>query len=73
MDSKLRAEIDLRNEKISYKVREHSSRKIPIIFVVSKNEMKDKTVSIRRLGSDNQEIKSIENAIDEILKESNIP
>ena len=73
IDSKLRAEIDLRNEKISYKVREHSSRKIPIIFVVGKNEMKDKTVSIRRLGSDNQEIKSIENAIDEILKESNIP
>ena len=72
IDSKLRAEIDLRNEKISYKVREHSSRKIPIIFVVGKNEMKDKTVSIRRLGSDNQEIKSIENAIDEILKESNI-
>ena len=35
--------------------------------------MKDKTVSIRRLGSDNQAIKSIENAIDEILKESNIP
>ena len=73
IDSKLRAEIDLRNEKISYKVREHSSRKIPIIFVVGKNEMKDKTVSIRRLGSDNQEIKSIENAINEILKESNIP
>ncbi len=73
IDSKLRAEIDLRNEKISYKVREHSSRKIPIIFVVGKNEMKDKTVSIRRLGSDNQEIKSIENAIDEILKESYIP
>tara|TARA_Y100000590_G_C15729625_1_gene1016522 strand:- start:905 stop:2812 length:1908 start_codon:yes stop_codon:yes gene_type:complete len=73
IDSKLRAEIDLRNEKISYKVREHSSRKIPIIFVVGKNEMKEKTVSIRRLGSDNQEIKSIENAIDEILKESYIP
>jgi threonyl-tRNA synthetase len=47
----LRAELDLRNEKINYKVREHSVAKVPAIFVVGEREGKEKTVAIRRLGS----------------------
>jgi len=43
----LRAEVDLRNEKINYKVREHSNAKIPLLFVVGKREAEEKTVSIR--------------------------
>ena len=47
----LRADMDLRNEKISYKIREHSMSKIPMILVVGKKEAKHKTISLRRLGS----------------------
>ena len=47
----LRADMDLRNEKISYKIREHSVSKIPMILVVGKKEAKHKTISLRRLGS----------------------
>ena len=65
--------MDLRNEKISYKVREHSNRKIPIIFVVGKNEMKDKSVSIRRLGSNNKEILPFKEAIAEIQNVAYMP
>ncbi len=48
------AEIDLRNEKINYKVREHSLAKVPALIVVGKKEAIERTVSIRRLGSDGQ-------------------
>ena len=47
----LRAEADLRNEKINYKVREHSLAKVPVMFVVGKREAEEGTVSVRRLGS----------------------
>ena len=50
----LRAEIDLRNEKINYKVREHSLAKVPVLLVVGKREAEEGKVSIRRLGSDKQ-------------------
>src|SRR5258708_13025121 len=50
----LRVEIDLRNEKINYKVREHSLGKIPALLVVGKKEAEAHSVSIRRLGSDGQ-------------------
>jgi len=52
--SGLRARADLRNEKISYKVREHSLAKVPVIFAVGKREAEEKTVTIRRLGSQAQ-------------------
>jgi threonyl-tRNA synthetase len=51
----LRAELDLRNEKINYKVREHSLAKVPVMAVVGKKEAEGKSVSVRRLGSDKQE------------------
>ena len=69
----LRTELDLRNEKISYKIREHSNRKIPIIFTVGKNEMRDNSVSIRRLGSNNQEILPYKKAIAEIQNVAYMP
>ncbi len=59
----LRAETDLRNEKINYKVREHSLAKVPVMFVVGKREAEDRTVSIRRLGSPAQESMPLADAI----------
>ena len=56
----IRVILDSRNEKINYKVREHSVNKIPYIFVVGVNEMENGTVAIRKLGSNKQEIISIE-------------
>ena len=50
----LRVEGDLRNEKINYKVREHSLAKVPALLVVGKKEAAERTVSIRRLGSEGQ-------------------
>ena len=50
----LRAETDLRNEKINYKVREHSLAKVPVMLVVGKREMEEGTVNMRRLGSQQQ-------------------
>ncbi len=47
----IKAEVDLRNEKIGYKIREHSNSKIPVIIAVGKKESQEKTVSIRRIGS----------------------
>lgn len=52
----IRVETDLRNEKVSYKVREHSLKKIPVILVVGAKEAADGTVTIRRLGSNQQEV-----------------
>ena len=46
----LRVEVDLRNEKINYKVREHSHQKVPIIAVVGRQEMDDRTLALRRFG-----------------------
>ena len=59
----LRAQADLRNEKINYKVREHSLAKIPAILAVGKREMAESTVSLRRLGSDRQTAMPLEQAI----------
>lgn len=68
----IRAEVDLRNEKISYKVREHSSKKVPIILAIGKNEMNDKTVSIRRIGSKDTNVLQLKDAINEIVKDNKI-
>ena len=59
----LRVEADLRNEKITYKVREHSVAKIPVLLVVGKKEAADGTVSIRRLGSQAQTVVPLEKAL----------
>ena len=67
----IRAEVDLRNEKISYKVRDHSSKKVPIILAIGKNEMNNKTVSMRRIGSKETNVLQLEDAINEIAKANN--
>lgn len=56
----LRVEIDLRNEKINYKIREHSHQKIPYIAVVGKREAEERTVALRQFGTKNQEILSLD-------------
>ena len=66
----LRLEKDIRNEKIGYKIREHSSAKIPIILVVGKKEAENKTVSVRRLGSQKTEIKKLDDMINFFTKEN---
>jgi threonyl-tRNA synthetase len=59
----LRVDADLRNEKINYKVREHSLAKIPVLLVVGKKEAETRQVSIRRLGSDKSEVMSLDDAL----------
>jgi threonyl-tRNA synthetase len=66
----LRAEADLRNEKINYKVREHSIAKVPVMFVVGKREAEDGTVSVRRLGSQQQQVLAVDAAIKAIAAEA---
>jgi len=59
----LRAEADLRNEKINYKVREHSLSKVPALLVVGKREAEEKTVSVRRLGVQQQQVLPLDKAV----------
>ena len=60
----IRAEADLRNEKINYKVREHSLAKVPLLLVVGKREAEEGTVALRRLGSDeHQKMMSLDEAV----------
>jgi threonyl-tRNA synthetase len=66
----LRAEADLRNEKINYKVREHSLAKVPVMFVVGKREAEEGTVSVRRLGSQQQQVLPLDAAIKGIVAEA---
>ena len=68
----IRTEVDLRNEKISYKVREHSSRKVPIILAIGKNEKANETISLRRIGSPDTEVIDLNEAIKEISKENSL-
>ncbi len=66
----LRVELDLRNEKINYKIRELSLQKIPYIFVIGKREAEQKTVAIRKLGLETQEILALQAAVDKLAKEA---
>ncbi|HEU4876765.1 MAG TPA: threonine--tRNA ligase [Sphingomicrobium sp.] len=67
----IRAEADLRNEKINYKVREHSIAKVPLLLVVGKREAEEGTVAIRRLGSDeHQKVMSLDAALAMIADEA---
>jgi threonyl-tRNA synthetase len=68
----LRAEGDLRNEKINYKVREHSLAKVPVLLVVGKKEAAGRTVSIRRLGKESQQVMPLEAAL-KALSEETVP
>jgi threonyl-tRNA synthetase len=69
----LRVEADLRNEKINYKVREHSLAKVPIIAVVGRREAEERTVALRRLGGKNQEILALDEAVVRVSGEAAPP
>ncbi|MDG1273205.1 MAG: threonine--tRNA ligase [Alphaproteobacteria bacterium] len=69
----LRIGKDLRNEKINYKIREHSQAKIPAILVVGEREEDQGTVAIRRLGGKTQEILALDEAINKLVQESTPP
>jgi len=69
----VRVELDVRNEKINYKVREHSVAKVPNLFVVGAREAEEKTVAIRRLGSQAQDVKAFDAALTEIVEQAKAP
>jgi threonyl-tRNA synthetase len=69
----LRAEADLRNEKINYKVREHSHAKVPVMLVVGEREAQDGTVSLRRLGGRDQEVLALDEAVTRLAAEAAPP
>jgi threonyl-tRNA synthetase len=69
----LRVELDLRNEKINYKVREHSLAKIPALLVVGKKEAETHSVSVRRLGSDGQKVMPTDEALAALVDEATPP
>ena len=64
---------DLRNEKINYKIREHSVSKIPVIAVVGAKEKENRTVTVRRIGSDKQEVFTLDELIKSLVKEAEMP
>ena len=66
----MRAETDIRNEKISYKVREHSVEKIPVLLAVGQREVDERNVAMRRLGSKQQSVLSLEDAIANLSREA---
>ena len=68
----IRAEVDLRNEKIGYKVREHSTRKVPFIFAIGNNEKAEKSVSIRQIGSTETSSMSLDEGIEYICSQKKV-
>ena len=69
----LRCELDLSNEKIGYKVREHSLAKVPLIIAIGKKEAEERSVSVRRLGAKGQESIALEAAVDRLTSEAGAP
>jgi threonyl-tRNA synthetase len=69
----LRVEADLRNEKINYKVREHSLAKVPALLVVGRKEAAERTVSIRRLGKEGQHVMGVDLALQSLADEAVAP
>jgi threonyl-tRNA synthetase len=69
----LRSELDLRNEKINYKVREHSLAKIPLILAVGKRDQESGTVAVRRLGEEGQKVMPLAEAIKVLTEDARVP
>jgi threonyl-tRNA synthetase len=72
-DAGLQVEVDSRNEKINYKVREHSLAKVPVILVVGHREAEEKTVSMRRLGSQESRTLTLPEAVGALSAEATPP
>jgi len=69
----IRVEPDLRNEKINYKVREHSVKKVPHLLVVGKREAEERTVALRTLGAEHQRVMPLDEAIALLVREAAPP
>jgi len=69
----IHAEPDMRNEKINYKVREHSLAKVPVILVCGRREAEEATVNMRRLGSRDQQSLSLADALEQLKQEAIAP
>ena len=66
----INADVDLKNQKINYKIREHSLSKVPLLLICGKKEMEEKSVTIRKLGTDKQETLPLDQAIKKISQNS---
>jgi threonyl-tRNA synthetase len=73
MKAGINTEVDLKNQKINYKIREHSLSKVPILLICGQKEVKDKTITIRKLGSEKQETLLLNKAIREISEKNKLP
>ena len=69
----VRAEADLRNEKINYKVREHSVGKVPVILAVGAREVEERTLSVRRLGEKQTSVQSLDDVLVTLADEATPP
>ncbi len=69
----LRVDLDVRNEKITYKVREHSEAKVPVMLVVGRREAENRTVALRRLGGADQEVVALDEVVATLTAESAPP
>ena len=66
----INTEVDLKNQKINYKIREHSLSKVPLLLICGEKEVKNKSVTIRKLGSEKQETLSLDQAIKKISQKN---
>lgn len=69
----IRAEADIRNEKINYKIREHSVSKVPVILAVGQREIEQRTVSVRRLGEKQTSVQELDQVVTDLAKEALAP
>jgi len=69
----INTEVDLKNQKINYKIREHSLAKVPLLLICGEKEVKSRSVTIRRLGSEKQETLDLQNAIKKISQTNKFP
>jgi threonyl-tRNA synthetase len=69
----INSEVDLKNQKINFKIREHSLAKTPLLLICGQKEKKDNSITIRRLGSEKQQTLKVSKLISEISKKINLP
>jgi threonyl-tRNA synthetase len=69
----INTEVDLKNKKINYKIREHSLAKVPLLLICGEKEVKNKSITIRKLGSEKQETLPLTEAIKNISKKNKLP
>jgi len=69
----VRAEADTRNEKINYKVREHSVGKVPVILAIGGREVEERTASVRRLGEKQSVVTKLDELVEQLAKEATPP